>query len=165
MEGSTALLLQAFVATAPHDPIWHWSGDNRGITHMRNQAIEATVHRWDAQNAQGDAAAIPSDIALDGIEQHFDVQIDAARHWGKPIEGNGERYHFHCTDVPGEWLITFQGGDVAVKQVHEKGDIAIRGSAQDLFLWLWGRIPGDRLEVLGDTALLQRYRQLVPSNS
>jgi hypothetical protein len=34
---------------------------------------------------------------------------------------------------------------------------------EDLFLWLWGRIPADRLEVYGDASLLPRYRELVPS--
>src|SRR5262249_32781413 len=52
-EGATEDLVAAFRDVGPEEAIWHWSGDNRAITHLRNQAMEATVHRWDAQNAQG----------------------------------------------------------------------------------------------------------------
>lgn len=160
-EGATDLAT-AFREVDPDEPIWHWSGDNRAITHMRNQAMEVTVHRWDAQNAHGVTTPIDPVIALDGIEQHFEVQIPAARTWGTPAQGNGETYHFHRTDGEGEWLVRFQGDDVTVQREHARGDVAIRGSVEDLFLWLWGRIPADRLEVHGDASLLERYRALVP---
>jgi uncharacterized protein (TIGR03083 family) len=160
---STGQLLQAFEGVQPEEKIWHWSGDNRAITHLRNQAMEATVHRWDAQNAQGVTSPIDPVIALDGIAQHFEVQIAGARHWNDYARGEGESYHFHRTDGPGEWLVTFQGEDVTVRAEHAKGDIAIRGSAEDIFLWLWGRIPADRLDIHGNVALLAQYRRLVPS--
>ena len=162
-EGATDELVGAFEDVRPEERIWHWSGDNRAIVHMRNQAMEATVHRWDAQNAHGVTTPIDEALALDGIDQHFEVQIPAARSWGKPIQGSGETYHFHRADGDGEWLARFEGDVVTVRREHAKGDVAIRGSLEDIFLWLWGRIPSDRLEVHGDRSLLDRYRQLVPS--
>lgn len=161
---ATDELVSAFQGVEPEECIWHWSGDNRAIVHMRNQAIEATIHRWDAQNAHGAVTPIDEAIARDGIDQHFAVQIPAGRSWGKPVQGSGESYHFHRTDGEGEWLIRFDGDAVTVKREHAKGDVAIRGSAENLFLWLWGRIQADRLDVQGDTSLLVRYRQLVPSS-
>jgi uncharacterized protein (TIGR03083 family) len=162
-EGATDELVAAFQEVDPEEPIWHWSGDNRGIVHMRNQAMEATVHRWDAENAHGSTSPIDALIARDGIDQHFEVQIPAARRWGEPAEGNGEVYHFHRTDGDGEWLVRFEGGDVTVRREHGKGDVAVQGTVEDLFLWLWGRIPADRMTVHGDRAFLDRYRELVPS--
>lgn len=159
---ATAELVAAFQGIEPEEAVWHWSGDNRAITHMRNQAMEATVHRWDAQNAQGVTTPIDPLIAVDGIEQHFQVQIAACRRWGKPQPGRGESYHFHRTDGEGEWLARFDGDTVTVSREHAKGDIALRGTAEELFLWLWGRIPADRLAVYGDPALLAHYRELVP---
>ena len=44
---------------------------------------------------------------------------------------------------------------------HAKGDVAVRGTASDLLLFLWGRLPGKNLEVLGDASLLGRYFELV----
>jgi len=40
----------------------------------------------------------------------------------------------------------------------------VRGTASDLLLFLWGRIPASQLEVFGDAALLNRYVELVPSD-
>jgi MDMPI C-terminal domain len=37
-----------------------------------------------------------------------------------------------------------------VARRHEKGDCALRGPASDLLLALWGRIPLDEVELLGD---------------
>ncbi|HZU11798.1 MAG TPA: maleylpyruvate isomerase family mycothiol-dependent enzyme [Chloroflexota bacterium] len=163
-EGATVELMDALEGTGPEEEIRHWSGDNRGITHMRNQAMEATVHRWDAEHATGEISPLDPAIVADGIEQHFDVQIPAARTWGKPIAGSGETYHFHATDAPGEWLIRFDGNDVTIRREHGKGDIAIRGPMEDLFLWLWGRGGTENIDVYGDVALLERYRQLVPGS-
>ena len=49
--------------------------------------------------------------------------------------------HLHCTDVEGEWLVARRDGEVTVTREHAKGDVAARGSASDLFLFLWGRVP------------------------
>lgn len=161
-EAATKELLAAFETIDPEETVWHWSGDNRAIAHLRNQAMEATVHRWDAQIAHPAITPIDPLIALDGIDQHFQVQIPAARRWGTAAQGNGETYHFHRTGGPGEWMVRFDGDEVTVRPEHAKGDVAARGTVEDLFLWLWGRIPSDRLDVHGDAALLDRYRQLVP---
>ncbi len=39
-------------------PAWSWSGDNRVGFWRRRTALETLVHRWDAQNAVGDAAPL-----------------------------------------------------------------------------------------------------------
>ena len=40
--------------------------------------------------------------------------------------------------------VTFEHG-------HAKGDVALRGTAGDLLLWAWNRVPvDDRFEVFGD---------------
>jgi uncharacterized protein (TIGR03083 family) len=141
---------------------WHWSGDKRGSVHLRNQAIEVAVHRWDAQHAHNIEEPIDAALACDAIDQHFEVQLPARRKWTEPIAGNGESYHFHATDGEGEWYVRFDGDQVEWSREHRKGDVAMRGTASDLLLWLFGRIPADRLEVVGNRPLLDRYVQLVP---
>lgn len=74
----------------------------------------------------------------------------------------GETYHFHRTDGPGEWLVRFMPEGPVVTREHAKGDVAVRGIASDLFLFLWRRLPADRLEVFGDADLLSRYFELAP---
>ena len=41
---------------------------------------------------------------------------------------------------------------------HAKGDVAARGTASDLLLFLWGRVPATALEVFGDAELLDRFQ-------
>ncbi len=162
---SAEQLISAFQGVDPNTAVWHWSGDNRAITHMRNQAIESTVHLWDAQNAHGYTTPVDPELAVDGIEQHFRVQIPAARSWSAYERGQGETFHFHRTDGPGEWLVRFEGESADISHEHAKADIAVRGTAQEIFLWLWNRVGTDHLEVLGDASMLERYRKLVPASS
>ena len=147
----------------PDEPIWHWSGDNRAIVHLRMQTIETTVHRWDVENAHGRAQPVDAEIARDGIDHHFTVMLPYVRAAGKHRAGAGESFHLHRTDGEGEWLVRFQGEEVAISQTHAKADVAVRGTASDLFLFLWGRVPAPDLNVVGDASLLERYRELVPN--
>jgi hypothetical protein len=73
---------------------------------------------------------------------------------------NGDTVHLNCTDTEGEWLLALERDRVDVRTGHAKGDCAARGSASDLLLFLWGRLPASRLEVLGDGGLLARVRRL-----
>jgi uncharacterized protein (TIGR03083 family) len=162
-QDSAARLIAAFEATSDDEPIWHWSGDNRGITHMRNQAMEHTFHRWDAENAVGPTTPIDPRIAVDAIDQHFDVQIAASRGYAEWSQGSGESYHLHRTDGAGEWTVRFDGPEFTITRGHVKGDVAVRGSAEALALWLWGRGDLDSLEILGDRAVFERYHEFVPA--
>jgi hypothetical protein len=48
-------------------------------------------------------------------------------------------------------------GPVQVTTGHSKGDAAIRGSASDIYLGLWGRKDPEELEILGDLDLAHAY--------
>ena len=50
---------------------------------------------------------------------------------------------------------------MVVTREHAKGDVAARGTASDLLLFLWGRVPATALEVFGDAALLDRFRSAI----
>lgn len=77
--------------------------------------------------------------------------------------GLGESFHFHCTDEHGEWIVRFEGSDIDVRSAHAKADVAVRGSASDLLLFLWGRKSPQTLEVLGDASLLTRWTEFLPA--
>ncbi len=126
-------------------------------------AQETAVHRWDAQAALGDPEPIEPELACDGIDEVLDVIVPSRLRGPEDArEGHGETYHFHRTDGPGEWLVRFDAQGATVTREHAKGDVAVRGAASDLLLFLWGRLPGERLEVLGDASLLGRLFELVP---
>ncbi len=46
-----------------------------------------------------------------------------------------------------------------VTREHAKGDVAARGPASDLLLLLYGRLDLDAVEVLGDAAVLETWRE------
>ena len=69
--------------------------------------------------------------------------------------------HLHCTDADGEWLLTSSGSDLVVTNEHAKADVAARGEAANLALWLWSR--GDAgVEFFGDEELLRSWASLAP---
>jgi uncharacterized protein (TIGR03083 family) len=124
-------------------------------------AHETAVHRWDMEAAHGVAGPIDGDLARDGIDEVFDVMVPADRP-DSEVPAHGESYHFHRTDGPGEWAVQFEGSEVSVRHEHVKADVAVRGTASDLLLFLWRRIPPDDVEILGDRDVVQRYFELVP---
>ena len=132
---------------------------------QRMQAIEAAVHRWDAEKAM-QAAARPLDAALaaDAIGQTFEVMAPMRRTVGKAPPGHGERFLFQRTDGPGTWAVQFDGDAVLLgtPDSHYRCDIQISGTASDLALFLWQRPLTGKLDVQGDASLLGHYFALVP---
>jgi uncharacterized protein (TIGR03083 family) len=136
-----------------------WAGQQPAIFWPRRMAIETALHRWDAQAARGDAAPVGTPLALDAINELFEVILP----WRGTVDvaPEGTTVHLHATDVDGgagEWLVTFVSAGIAVEHAHAKGDLAVRGTASDLLLLLWNRIGPERCEVFGDAGLLERWR-------
>ena len=57
-------------------------------------------------------------------------------------------------------LVGDDGPNVTVTREHAKGDAAIRGQAEELLLWIWGR-PG-QVELFGDADVAAAWRALAP---
>lgn len=161
-------LLATLGAADPSENCWTFSEHDRTVAFWyRRQANEVSVHRWDADAAHDGvdgAPPIDSEIAADGIDEFLTTFIGRVRgRVDAPAPAAGETFHFHRTDGPGEWLVAFGDGDaLVVTREHAKGDVAIRGAASDLVLWLWRRLPDARLDVVGDASRLDRWRELVP---
>jgi len=137
-------LVWNFVAGAPQ-PARFW---------IRRQAVETAIHRVDAQLAFAKADPIDTELAIAGVDEALDVFLS-----GRPTDLGGS-VHFHATDSPhGEWVVRTVDGGLLAGHGHEKADVAMRASAGDLLLWLWGRdVDADRLEIFGDTTILDNWR-------
>lgn len=153
-------------ATAPSEHVWTWhEPDQTAGFWQRRMAHETAIHRWDAQLAHDTPAPIEAELAADGVDETFDVLLWRRRRGATALPaGSGETYHFHRTDGPGEWLVRFAADGPVVTREHATAGVTVRGSAGDLMLFLWHRIPADGLEVSGDGTLLPRYFELVPPN-
>ena len=53
--------------------------------------------------------------------------------------------------------MTETGDGFAVAREHAKGDCAIRGTASDILLALWRRVPLSELDVAGDRDVAERF--------
>ncbi len=156
-EGVTELAA-ALEEAGPDVALWTFpGGGNTSRFWFRRQAVETALHRVDAQRATGEADPIDVELALAGIDEMLDVYLLPRR---GELAGS---VHFHTTDSRhGEWIVQDDpdGSGLLVGHGHEKGDVALRATASDLLLWLWGReVPGDRLEVFGDAQILERWRK------
>lgn len=157
------VIADALVRVDHETEAWSWTDDRTAGFWARRQANETAVHRWDAQGATGTVEPIERALAIDGIDEFFGL----IPFWrgASAVQGAGETIHLHATDGEGngdgEWLMRLAAGEVIVTREHAKGDVAGRGTASDLLLFLYGRVDPSGLEVFGDAALLDRWHEQV----
>ncbi len=161
-----AQLEECFRAAEPGEQVWTWSPDHSVGFWQRMQAIEAAVHRWDAEHAVGTAGPLDAALAVDAIGQTFEVMAPMRRDMAQAPPGQGERFAFRRTDGPETWAVRFYGEAVLLGEDGGQDDgrpgIQISGTASDLALFLWQRPVTGRLYVRGESSLLERYFVLVP---
>jgi uncharacterized protein (TIGR03083 family) len=155
-------LQERFGAVGPGEQVWTWCADHSVGFWQRMQAIEAAIHRWDAENAVRVAQPLDAALATDAIWQTFEVMAPMRRAVAKAPPGQGERFLFQRTDGPGTWVVQFDGDAVLLGTPDGHYDIQISGTASDLALFLWQRAMTGKLDVHGDASLLRRYFALVP---
>ncbi len=161
-----AALVAALRAADPDAPMYSWAADKHVSFWIRRMLHETTIHRTDAEAAAGVASQIESAVAVDAVDELLDLLPFAASFQPKvrELHGDGETIHLHATDLdgdelPGEWLITLEPEGFRWSHAHVKGAAAIRGKAQDLALFIYGRrkVGDPELEVLGDLSLLAHW--------
>ncbi|MGI8754645.1 MAG: maleylpyruvate isomerase N-terminal domain-containing protein [Acidimicrobiales bacterium] len=165
-------LVGRFAAVDPSAPVAHFAGAATVAWWMRRQAQEVSVHRVDAQDAVHAAGGpAPDDLAADGAADGmaewatFFLPRWSGRAGPVPADLFGRSLHLHGTDDPtpaggAEWFITL-GAEIEVHATHAKGDVALRGPAQDLLLTLWRRRPLAALDVIGDPTVAEHLLDLV----
>jgi uncharacterized protein (TIGR03083 family) len=163
----TAALADQLRRTPPDAACWSWwASDQTAGFWARRAAHETLVHRWDIERGAGVApvAADPT-LAADGIDEYLDVFVALLRGLHS-VPGAGETVHVHCTDTAGEWYLAFPAaGERTLRREHAKGDVAFRGPAEGLLLFLWGRLsaPDAGVDTVGDASLAARWRELIPT--
>ena len=150
-------LLDTLRSAAPDAPAWNFTdGPPVASFWHRRQALETAVHRWDAQRAHGAPGPIDAALAADGVDEMLGVVVPGLVASGRAAAPTGS-LHVHLTDRPGEWSLRVADAAVVVERDHAKADVAVRGAADDVFLFVWGRKAGD-VEVLGDDSLLATWQ-------
>ncbi|MBP2340519.1 maleylpyruvate isomerase family mycothiol-dependent enzyme [Saccharothrix coeruleofusca] len=145
--------------TYPADgPVWTWWNEARCDTAAAlasRQAHEIVVHCWDARNAVGAVEPIPADIAADGVGEFLERFLRGGE-WARPF-----LLRLAAVDAPASWSVASTGGAPALvaEEVPEAivPDAVVRGTAEQLYLLLWRRLPVSGVAVEGDAALVAEF--------
>jgi uncharacterized protein (TIGR03083 family) len=146
----------------PESAVWNWldGGPAPARFWWRRMAHETVVHRVDAEAAAGlESRVEPAELASDGIDEFLlFLRVRQPREGLERLAGS---FHFHTTDVTGEWVVVFGPGEVQVTREHAKADVAVRGPASGLELFLYNRRGPDGLETFGDPAKVAAWTEVV----
>lgn len=138
-------------------PGWTWWGDSTVRWLPRVVAIETMIHRWDATNALGKPATIASALGADGVVEFFDVWTHYA---DPPPEGLVGSFALEATDVGIRWLVNVGTSPlptiIATDAVGE-ASASVRGTAAELLLLLWRRLPHEALTITGNRDFVARF--------
>ncbi|MDT5036547.1 MAG: hypothetical protein QOE03_1732 [Micromonosporaceae bacterium] len=148
----------------PGLPAWNWAPQTKKAEFWhRRMAHETAIHRWDAQMAVALNEPIEAKLAADGVTEVLDTWLPAGKRRG-PLDRHGV-VALRATDVEETWDVRLRGQGVALLDTdtvlddddHHERAVAT-GTASDLVLALYGRVPFDVLDVAGDGSLLQALR-------
>lgn len=140
-------------------PAWNWSLKPRTAAFWhRCLSHETAMHRWDAQLAAGRPEPIDVDLAADGVDEVLDSYLPTK--WAeRGVDLNGV-VRVEATDRDVHWLVRVRPTGVSLldtggwfdtePDVHAE----VRGTASDLNLLLWGRIPLSVLNSRGEPGLI-----------
>ena len=155
-----ATVIEALAKADPADSAWSFADNHTAGFWQRRIAQETMLHRWDMQSAALSIDPFYPERAADGIDEYTKVGLLYSS--SKPNRTYpSESLHLHTTDTEGEWMLASDDGTtVKVTKEHGKGDAAVRGQAEEVFLWVWGR-PA-KVEIFGDESVAAAWQELSP---
>jgi uncharacterized protein (TIGR03083 family) len=168
---STELMLSALREAGPDRGCWTWWGSSQSPQTCgavaRHQLQEIAVHAYDAQITVGAPQPLPDEAALDGVEEFLftccatpsawphepaviDFHATEGRSWRLSLSADGARSTRLAT--PG----------TAVDEGPDGADASARGTAGELVLFMYDRLPTDCVELDGDRRLFDLLRAWEP---
>ena len=152
---STKVLIDALRVAGPDAPCWTWwEGSDTPSTAgavARHQVQEAALHAYDAQSAVGQPRDLPSDIAIDCVDEFLVVSLGAMGEWPHP----DARIDL-AADEGTRWTVRLT--TAAKVEANPSGDpsATVTGPAADLILALYSRIPPEQLQIDGDREVVEQ---------
>ena len=170
MADSTQELVDALREAGPDRGCWTWWGDSQSPETSgavaRHQLQQMAVHTYDAQLTAGAAEPLPVEVALDGVEEFLVTCCATTSAW--PHEPSVVEYHATEGRSWRVWL-SAEGARVARLEPGtespgaDPAHASARGTANELVLFFYGRIPPDSLEIEGDPRVFDQLFAWDPS--
>jgi uncharacterized protein (TIGR03083 family) len=154
---STLSLIDALRVAGPDRDCWTWWGASEApmtsAAVARHQVQEAAVHAWDAQETVGKPEPIPAAVAVDTIDELLVVTLGSIGPWPhRPA-----RFALAAVEGP-TWLVDLTPAGAKVDPAAGGEPLAtLRGSASDLVLAVYKRIPLDGIVVDGDRQAVAEF--------
>lgn len=167
---STAHLLSALREAGPDRGCWTWWGTSQSPQTSgavaRHQLQEVTVHTYDAQITVGSPEPLPQEAALDGVDEFLSTCCATASAW--PHEAAD--VDFHATEGR-SWRLSLSADGARSTPLAAPGTLPAAGAgasawgtAGELVLTLYGRIPVDSLKLDGDKHLFDLLQAWEPED-
>lgn len=165
LTASTQELLDALREAGPDRGCWTWWGDSQSPETCgavaRHQLQEFAVHTYDAQLTLGAPQPLPDEVALDGVDEFQFTCASTTSPW--PYEPAVLEYH--ATEGR-SWRLRLSADGIRVARVpspatttdrvEDTVDLSVTGTASDLVLFCYGRIPLESLQADGDRRHVDR---------
>ncbi len=146
--------LQCWTFLPAPSPLAMWS---------RRQAHETAIHRVDTELAAGralaDVAPFTPAFAADGVDELLTCFVPR-RSTGLRAEAPAT-LGVRCVDDDGAWVLTIGPDGVTTSVGAGDAVCTVRGAAGDLYLALWNRADGERLQIQGDRSVLDSFGDAV----
>jgi len=159
LAASTRELLDALRAAGPDRGCWGWWGKSQSprtcAGAARRQLHEIAVHTYDAQLTVGAPQPLPEEVALDGAEEFLSTICATTVAWPhKPAAVD-----YYATEGR-SWRHWLSDDGARIARLHtpaeDPADASARGTANELVLAFYDRIPLDSLKLEGDRRIFDQ---------
>jgi uncharacterized protein (TIGR03083 family) len=152
-------LLTVLSATAPEELVWTpIQGPLGSAWWRRTAALEAVIHRNDAETALGmDPETINARLALGGIDEYAEEFLPLILH-AVPEQPPVTAVLLSPTDIDDSRLLSLiPAGD---DRDPGPAEVELAATASDLLLWMWNRASDGAVAVRGDDTLVKWWKML-----
>ncbi|MGW6981302.1 maleylpyruvate isomerase family mycothiol-dependent enzyme [Streptomyces sp. NPDC054932] len=160
---STEQLLTALRGAGPDRGCWAWweplASPHTVAAVARRRVPESLIHTYDAQLASGTPQELPTTEAADAIEEFLATVCTGTVPW----PGEPATMDYHAAEA-GSWRQTVDAAGsrftrlTAAEAAESKPTAAIHGTASEMALLMYMRIPAGSLRIEGDADLLQQLQ-------
>jgi uncharacterized protein (TIGR03083 family) len=115
----------------------------------RRQAHETTIHRGDVEAAANLPPTVAPEVAIDGIDELLTCFVSGRSR--RPRAKTESTVHVQVPEADAHWLIRIGPDRPHAERVTGtvNADTTVTGTASDVYLGLWNRIPWTALTVTG----------------
>lgn len=123
----------------------------------RRMAHETAIHRWDAEHALGATSGFDPALAADGVDEFLEFWVPVGFRYAD-FDSSGRTVGIEATDCSDTWRISVEADETSWRRGEGEADVIARGTAGDLYLFVWGRADVGDLQVTGDSSTLSSWQ-------